>query len=98
MNRSLPPAQAHPAAQTSPSAKALVRRLSGVAWVRFAVVVATALLAPPAAGQARDTIDVLFIGNSYVYYNNLADQLEGLSRAMEASPSCGTSRTGTCPA
>jgi len=32
---------------------------------------------PPA-----DTLDVFFLGNSYVYYNNLADQLGELSRAL----------------
>ena len=29
-----------------------------------------------------DTIDVFFLGNSYVYYNNLADQLGGISRSL----------------
>lgn len=41
---------------------------------------ATAL---PVAAQAPDTVDVLFIGNSYVYYNNLADQLEGMSAELD---------------
>ena len=31
-------------------------------------------------------MDVLFIGNSYVYYNNLADQLEGISAAFPDGP------------
>lgn len=30
----------------------------------------------------RDTLDVFFLGNSYVYYNNLADQLADMSRAL----------------
>jgi hypothetical protein len=36
--------------------------------------------------QGPDTLDVLFIGNSYVYYNNLADQLEGISAAFPEGP------------
>jgi hypothetical protein len=42
--------------------------------------------ASPLRAQGRDTLDVLFIGNSYVYYNNLADQLEGISAAFPDGP------------
>ncbi|MEQ9399041.1 MAG: SGNH/GDSL hydrolase family protein [Longimicrobiales bacterium] len=53
--------------------------------VRLRAAVAALLLAvcaAPADAQAPDTLDILFLGNSYVYYNNLADQLEGLSAAL----------------
>lgn len=36
--------------------------------------------------QPGDTLDVLFLGNSYVYYNNLADQLEAMSKALPGGP------------
>ena len=44
------------------------------------------LSVPPADGRgqisSRDTLDVFFLGNSYVYYNNLADQLTELSLSL----------------
>lgn len=51
-------------------------------------VVLVSILAPAqVAGQeTRDTVDVFFLGNSYVYYNNLADQLAELSEALSAGP------------
>jgi len=52
--------------------------------IPFAVLPLLALLASaPAAAQAPDTVDVLFVGNSYVYYNNLADQLETMSEGLD---------------
>ena len=57
------------------------RRAFGRAW---AILLAGAVTAPALHAQAaRDTVDLLFIGNSYVYYNNLADQLEGMSEALD---------------
>jgi hypothetical protein len=42
------------------------------------------LLAAPAACQApRDTIDVLYVGNSYVYFNNLPGLVEGISQGLD---------------
>ena len=44
------------------------------------------LFVTPAFAQAqpteRDTLDVFFLGNSYVYYNNLADQLARISESL----------------
>lgn len=38
----------------------------------------------PLLGQSQaDTIDVLFVGNSYIYYNNLPALVEGISLAMD---------------
>jgi hypothetical protein len=43
-----------------------------------------ATAANPVSGQApRDSIDVLFIGNSYTYYNNLPRIVEAISQALE---------------
>jgi hypothetical protein len=50
------------------------------------LVVALLALSTPVSAQSRDTLDVLFIGNSYVYYNNLADQLADMSEALETGP------------
>lgn len=50
-------------------------------WCRAAVLL-PAMGTAPVHAQPSDTLDVLFIGNSYVYYNNLADQLEGMSAAL----------------
>ena len=46
---------------------------------------ALVVLAAPSAGcQApRDTIDVLFVGNSYIYFNDLPAMVEGISSALE---------------
>ncbi|MGD8276978.1 MAG: hypothetical protein PVH00_03080 [Gemmatimonadota bacterium] len=51
------------------------------------VLLATALawfVTAPAASQApRDTIDVLYVGNSYVYVNNLPGLVEGISAGLD---------------
>ncbi len=45
----------------------------------FAVLTVTS-----AMGQvARDTLDVLFVGNSYIYFNNLPALVEGMSEALD---------------
>lgn len=36
--------------------------------------------------QSQETIDVFFLGNSYIYYNNLPDQLEGLAASLSGGP------------
>ena len=42
------------------------------------------LVAAPAAAQApRDTIDVLYVGNSYTYFNNLPALVEGISAGLD---------------
>lgn len=41
--------------------------------------------------QGRDTLDVFFLGNSYIYYNNLPDQLESLAASLEDGPLIRTS-------
>jgi len=47
----------------------------------LALTLAPADLAGAQAAPS-DTLDVFFLGNSYVYYNNLADQLAAMSRAL----------------
>ena len=38
----------------------------------------------PVSGQvARDTIDVLYVGNSFVYFNNLPDMVVEISKALD---------------
>lgn len=37
----------------------------------------------PPAPVAPDTVDVFFVGNSYVYYNNLAAQVEAISSELD---------------
>jgi hypothetical protein len=52
------------------------------------------LVAAPAACQApRDTIDVLFVGNSYVYFNNLPGLVEGISDGLDGPVVRGTAHT-----
>ena len=42
------------------------------------------LAAAPVAGQeARDTLDVFFVGNSYIYFNNLPGLVEGISEKLD---------------
>jgi len=40
----------------------------------------------PAAAPARQTLRVLFIGNSYTYYNNLGDLVAGISAGLPGAP------------
>ena len=41
-------------------------------------------MAGPVSGQApRDSADVLFVGNSYTYYNNLPRLVEAISQALD---------------
>ncbi len=60
----------------------LVENMS-LAKVAFGLLLLSAL---PADGRGQsssgDTLDVFFLGNSYVYYNNLADQLTELSLSL----------------
>ncbi len=55
----------------------------------FGLALALSSASPSLAGDLasaqtapRDTIDVFFLGNSYVYYNNLADQLSAMSEGL----------------
>jgi hypothetical protein len=43
-----------------------------------------ALVAPPMAEQeARGTLEVFFVGNSYIYFNNLPGVVEGISQELD---------------
>ena len=57
--------------------------LGGSLPVVAAAVLMVVAAAPSIQAQSPDTVDVLFIGNSYVYYNNMADQLQELSQALD---------------
>ena len=47
------------------------------------VVALIALVATTAWCQVRrDIIDVLLVGNSYIYFNNLPEMIEGISTAL----------------
>ncbi len=61
------------------------RHLNRTLSVAILAAVAHPVIATPRAHAQpvpADTLDVFFLGNSYVYYNNLADQLAGLSTAL----------------
>lgn len=50
----------------------------------FWLVLAGLLLSAPAKGQeGRDTLAVFFVGNSYVYFNNLPGIIEGISDGLD---------------
>ncbi|GAB5536893.1 MAG: hypothetical protein Rubg2KO_31420 [Rubricoccaceae bacterium] len=42
---------------------------------------------------SRDTVDVLFIGNSYIYFNNLPAMVEGISMALDGPVVRGVAHT-----
>ena len=46
------------------------------------------------AAAKRDTLRVLFIGNSYVYYNNLAQMISLISDSMDTKLICTKSTIG----
>lgn len=51
------------------------------------------LVAPVACQLPRDTIDVLYVGNSYVYFNSLPGLVEGISRGLSGPIVRGTAHT-----
>lgn len=61
----------------------------------IAVVWLLALLATASVGcqEPRDTIDVLYVGNSYVYFNNLPELVEGISTGLDGPVLRGTAHT-----
>jgi hypothetical protein len=59
--------------------------LAGLALAGVAVA-PTALSAQAGEDTPRDTIDVFFLGNSYVYYNTLPAILEGFGSGLESGP------------
>lgn len=61
----------------------------------LSVGAALALLASSSAGcdMLRDTVDVLYVGNSYIYFNNLPEMVEEISTALEGPIVRGDSHT-----
>lgn len=56
--------------------------------VALALACSASVFAPAerVAGQQTDTLDVFFLGNSYIYYNTLPELVSGISSAMESGP------------
>lgn len=52
------------------------------------------LLSPSYAQIKKDTVSVLFIGNSYIYYNNLAQMIGLISDSMDTKIICRKSTAG----
>ncbi|MFN5226483.1 MAG: hypothetical protein ACK5CP_08030, partial [Bacteroidota bacterium] len=52
------------------------------------------LSAPARAAEKQDTLRVLFVGNSYVYYNNLAQLINLLTDSMPTRLICTKSTVG----
>jgi hypothetical protein len=63
-------------------------QFSKVSLSRYVAFAAAFLCTLPqsAEGQARETVDVFFVGNSYIYYNNLPGQLEAMSESLAEGP------------
>lgn len=61
-------------------------RCRAVAATAIALATAFVTTAAGARAQATEVIDVFFLGNSYIYYNNLPDQLEALSVSLPSGP------------
>ena len=47
------------------------------------------------ATEKKDTIRVLFIGNSYIYYNNLAQMISLISDSLDTKLICTKSTIGS---
>ena len=60
-------------------------------WMLFIVILSSTQLQ---AAEKRDTIRVLFVGNSYVYYNNLSQLINLLTEGMETQLICTKSTVG----
>ena len=50
----------------------------------FRLLLASTLAAAPLSGQeAQDTLHVFFVGNSYIYFNNLPGLVEGIAQGLD---------------
>jgi hypothetical protein len=61
--------------------------------IPVAVVLALFAVASVACQVPRDTIDILYVGNSYVYFNNLPELVEGISTGLDGPIVRGTAHT-----
>jgi hypothetical protein len=61
------------------------------AWMLFMLLMGSTQLQ---AADKRDTVRVLFVGNSYVYYNNLAQLINLLTEGMPTQLICTKSTVG----
>lgn len=61
--------------------------------IQVAVTLALLVGAPIACQMPRDTIDVLYVGNSYIYFNNLPGLVEGISEGLDGPIVRGTAHT-----
>lgn len=53
----------------------------------FVAALVTLPIAPVESGaQSTEVLDVFFLGNSYIYYNSLPDQLEALAASLPEGP------------
>jgi len=64
-----------------------------VGHVLIAAALASSVSTSAACQSPRDTIDVLFVDNSYVYVNNLPGMIEEISRALDGPVVRGTAHT-----
>lgn len=60
-------------------------------WILFILLMGSTQLQ---AAEKRDTVRVLFVGNSYVYYNNLAQLINLLTEGMPTQLICTKSTVG----
>ena len=63
-------------------------RTVSVTWLLTCLTAASV-----ACQEPRDTIDVLYVGNSYVYFNNLPELVEGISTGLDGPVVRGTAHT-----
>lgn len=61
--------------------------------IHVAALLASIIVAPVACQLPRDTIDVLYVGNSYLYFNNLPGLVEGISSGLSGPIVRGTAHT-----
>jgi len=63
-----------------------VRRRSRALHLVAPLLLCAAFLSTQAAAQQRTTLNVLFIGDSYTFFNNLGDVLAGIANGLQAGP------------
>jgi hypothetical protein len=59
----------------------------------IAAALGLVVAAPVACQLPRDTIDVLYVGNSYIYFNNMPGLVEGISAGLSGPIVRGTAHT-----
>ena len=72
--------------RSAPVFRRITRTVHACVLIASIVCLIVSSRVPVQAQRARQTLRVLFIGNSYTFYNNLGDIVAGISRSKKGGP------------